>query len=414
MLSSDEISETMLSVGSNGDWSDLPTDVVPDIARRLEMVDFIRFSATSQSFRSDPLIMNSGQKKNQLPWLMCSSRDKPEFRFFHSLTDKKTYKFHLPQIAGQHAVGSSEGFVITINKYGDLHAVNPLTGAQLSPLPPTVTLPGMVEIVRDSDGEIIHYVFDPSIHGILTGFEEVDLLDIRTFYRKAIISPSRDMMIVIQCGACYQTLAFARVGDTSWTALNPLEGQHVYDMIFHKGHLYAVTTLGHLLIVDLNRMEPLINIARNPDVCVRSISASQRRFLVESPDGNDLYLLVKMLDMDSIPRITKTFWVGRWDVVNQHWIEVKEIGDFAVFVGFNYSVAYSTLEYSHVRKNTIYFTYDDAFMYFGEPQCEYEEYEVNGDSGVFNLEDGSIQLLAPVDDLHDSWPPPVWFNPVFK
>lgn len=161
-------------------WSDLQADLLCDVMQRLEVDDFIRARAVCSWWNSTPKKTINCRPKPQLPWLMLSSPSNPDSRYLYSLNysgggeeeqqpdgekekekekreKKKYHEVRLPGIAGQCCIGSSEGFVFTVDKFGEIHALNPLTGACL-PLPSTATQPNLIAVVRDSSGKPMEYI----------------------------------------------------------------------------------------------------------------------------------------------------------------------------------------------------------------------------------------------------------------
>ena len=83
-------------------------------------------------------------------------------------------------------------------------------------------------------------------------------------------------------------------------------------------------------------------------------------------------------------------------------VEVKNIGDDALFVGDNQSIFISTSDFSDCEPNSIYYTDDYITAH---------EYIPDGpiDMGIFNLKDGSTGLHYKPIPAHKNSPPPFGF-----
>ncbi|KAK1272731.1 hypothetical protein QJS04_geneDACA009777 [Acorus gramineus] len=66
------------------------------------------------------------------------------------------------------------------------------------------------------------------------------------------------------------------------------------------------------------------------------------------------------------------------------WVQVKSIGDCALFLGVNHSLCLPVEGVSGVKRNCIYFTDDHQEAIF------VDRHGVR-DLGVFNIEDGSVE-----------------------
>lgn len=87
-----------------------------------------------------------------------------------------------------------------------------------------------------------------------------------------------------------------------------------------------------------------------------------------------------------------TFRACKLDVEGKKVVEVKSIGDYALFLGMSNSISLpAALDSKHIfKRNCIYFTDDRHQM------IDVGEIEVGEDMGVFNLEDGSLTTHYPI------------------
>ncbi|XP_010905854.1 F-box protein SKIP23-like [Elaeis guineensis] len=401
---------------SLNNWAALPLELQALILGRLEVADYLRFGAVCRSWCST-VAERPCLPKPQIPWLMLSdsTRD-PDTRRFFSRPDQKMYKIHLPEIHGRLCIGSSEGWLITVDELSELHALNPLTGASLA-LPSVATFFDVAGVVRDSDGHITDYVIGYDNLGEVP--HEVEHMRVY-YYLKAILDPSSAAVAVIH--GEFNDLSFAHAGDESWTALQPPLPQIFCDIIFRKGLLHAVAISGALVVFDLDAPGSPVVVT-----CVERPHSQKweqrgccfnQKYLVGSPDGKDLFQVwrdSRWLPVDGnswresiLPgdaRMTVAFTIFKLDERRNEWSEVKDLGDLALFLGHNHSMALSTREFPELTSSSIYFTdgYRDGYEM---------DQQVIRDVGVFNLTDGSFQ---PYDfhsiDYEWNWPPQIWFTP---
>ncbi|CAL9753654.1 unnamed protein product [Musa acuminata subsp. burmannicoides] len=157
--------------------------------------------------------------KLQSPWLMLPGKSNTTAEFF-SIADNKVYQIPCPKpmIRRRICIGSSHGWLITVDESSNMHLMNPLTGAQF-PLPPVTTLP-FVEAVHDSqgrrraDGTAIdrrppHTYSLPDAH--------------RVMFHKAILSAAPDEgsgFVVMMICNIWRASAFARAEDKAWTYID--------------------------------------------------------------------------------------------------------------------------------------------------------------------------------------------------
>nr|XP_010911782.1 uncharacterized protein LOC105037863 [Elaeis guineensis] len=140
--------------------------------------------------------------------LSNSTRD-PDTRRFFSHLDQKMYKIHLSEIHGRLCIGSSEGWLITVDELSELHALNPLTRASLA-LPSVATFFDIVDVVRDSDSRITDYVVGYDNLGEVP--YEVEHMR-SYYYLKAILDHSSAAVAVIH--GEFNDLSFAHAPTTS-------------------------------------------------------------------------------------------------------------------------------------------------------------------------------------------------------
>ena len=90
-----------------------------------------------------------------------------------------------------------------------------------------------------------------------------------------------------------------------------------------------------------------------------------------SPDGEDLFLVSKIKPDERV----------------YQWKRFESLEDLALFVGYNHSLALSARDFPGLNPNSIQFTGD----YWGR-DLGYGDRRRHADTGVFNLEDESLQF----------------------
>ncbi|XP_010909847.1 F-box protein At2g26160-like [Elaeis guineensis] len=380
---------------SHNNWAALPPELQALILGRLEVADYLRFGVVCRSWCST-VAQRPCLPKPQIPWLMLSdSTSDPDTRRFFSRPDRKMYKIHLPEIHGRLCIGSSEGWLITVDELSELHALNPLTGASLA-LPSVATFFDVAGVVRDSDGRITDYVIGYDNLGEVP--HEVEHMRVY-YYSKAILDPSSAAVAVIH--GEFNDLSFAHAGDESWTTLQPPLPRLFWDIIFRKGLLHAVAITRELVVFDLDAPGSLVVgtwVERPHSQKLKQRGCCfNRRYLVESPDGKDLFQVwrnSRWLPVDGnrsresiLPgnaRMTVAFAIFKLDERRNEWSEVKDLGDLALFLGLNHSMALSTREFPELTSSSIYFTDDYRD---GHGDASVMDRQVIRDIGVFNLTD---------------------------
>lgn len=107
-------------------------------------------------------------------------------------------------------------------------------------------------------------------------------------------------------------------------------------------------------------------------------------------------------------KVYKLLFNERHDSIVQQ-VEVKSLGDEALFVGDNYSVSVLTSNFPGCQPNSIYYA-DDLI--------EYREVRLPDDGpsdmGIFNLDDETITQHYPLHSWQKNFPPALWIVPYFN
>ncbi|KAF5204052.1 hypothetical protein FRX31_006355 [Thalictrum thalictroides] len=97
------------------------------------------------------------------------------------------------------------------------------------------------------------------------------------------------------------------------------------------------------------------------------------------------------------------FEVLKLDTVGGDWIPINNIGDAILFLGDNCSITRSAFHCPGCKPNSIYYLYDLSFE-----QNNRRRYGAL-DTGIYNLEDGTIQPHYPLESKI-IFPQPIWFE----
>ncbi|KAL7003459.1 hypothetical protein U1Q18_004613 [Sarracenia purpurea var. burkii] len=387
---------------SNRDWAWLPINILDSIVEKLnQFSNYMQFSAVCKQWRRAALEDNGLQKqrlsilktcRNKLPMLMIQTEENQgKKRHLFSVTEGITYELELPFPCHSRFVGSSFGWLFTLEKPLALTLLNPFSG-HLVPLP----------IFKDPLGEFKFWIDHLPDYFIWKGILLSDPF-----------SSSHNYEVLVIYGGM-RKLAFVRSGDDSWSFISTKRNFVFSDIISHKGQVLGVGIWSELVHIDL--------VGGGVKVMIKGSTAfSNATFLVESQEGD--LLLVQIFwkyvedddEEDKNNFHTKTLKFKVFKLVHSiekeeaTWIQIHSLGDQALFLGDNHSVCVSTLEFPRCQPNCIYYS---DYVPTGSPP--YAGDRLGDDSGVFNLEDGSFQSHYASNPSENHMLPPIWFVPNLK
>ncbi|KAI5670749.1 hypothetical protein M9H77_11113 [Catharanthus roseus] len=245
------------------------------------------------------------------------------------------------------------------------------------------------------------------------------------FVTKAVVSrnPRDDVKgkwVIVAIYGQFRILGFAREGDKVWTDI-PCPSRCYDDVVFYEGKFYAVDCHGIVIVCEID--DPKSTVIAPAPVGTRD---TIQKYLVES--SGDLLLISRErggrlfeggIDDEILPRYyTKGFSVLKLEKNNNAgeeedeakyeypfcWIEVKSLGDRALFLGRNPSVSLSASEFEGLFKpNCIYFTDDNEENFYFEPRGG------GGlDMGIFNTETSTIEPHF-TGEYRSPISPPFWY-----
>ncbi|KAF8412279.1 hypothetical protein HHK36_000240 [Tetracentron sinense] len=346
-------------------WSELPNDLLGLIAQRVIIYeDFVAFGGVCKSWRSVAVKQNFTPSP-QLPWLMLPEQKNSDTRTFFSLSKGMVHERPLPEARGKRCWGS-QGWLITFSIDFNISLLNPFTRLQIQ-LPPHHTF---------------KYHYDTPEEGEEWGYTPAEMQEL--YIHKAIVSSSpsstSDYVVMVIHGPKIQ-LAFARPGDEAWTTIEKTRPGSYFDVIYYKEKFYAVNSVGDVVVYDVQGPKSYRAANHCKDKVNEVYDYQTTKFRVFKPD------------------LSKS---------NGEWVELKNLGDRALFLGQSTSMSIVASDFPKCKANCIYFTDDNEEPYICNPEGG------GKDMGIFNLEDGRFEshytgysrcrLSPPLIFLHnDGW-----------
>lgn len=380
------------------DWERLPEHLLDSVLHRLvSPVDYVRFSGVCKRWLS---VARHNVDKWRLPKFMLlipTEDNSHESRSLFNIAASKIYDLRLPVPYSGRCSGSSHGWLITLEATTSVTLINPFSNQ-------IVRLPSIVSTYIDGR-------FD-------------DILE------KAILSADPclhpDDYEVVAIFGDHRELFIFKSGDNSWNTVH-LDGgpaRGVVDVIYYKGQVYFLSAHDEVLSVVNGSDEPGIFCpkARTVMKSTSSWDGHMQAYIVESTGGDLLlvkrYMFKIQLQIEGTSEedldyryITSEFEVCKLGLDQNSsqpkWVEMKSLGEEALFLGDNYSTAVLASEFPGCWPNSIYFT--DDYLEFGPPanfgSC---------DMGVFSLENGNITAPYTLNPTQKCMPPSVWIEPRFS
>lgn len=384
------------------DWSQLPKELIEEIANRLHSpIYLLRFRSVCSSWRSavKPRTLTS-----RFPFLPNDGISDNTWGFHLS-----KHSIFLMGLSGTGAEMNPDRWLIKIeeNVPGSMHLLNPLSRLRISPLPndfPKVLDSSNYRVIELGQEYVLHYVHFRPYGGRNAG----------NLYMEKIVFMSLDsdghdfVLLTIHVSG---KLVMFKSGDKRWSVINDMPSPYD-DVILFQGNFYAVDCTGRAVLVGLSSN---VSLVANPEF------GGDKKFLVESNCELlmvDLYLSLvpELSDLDDgedywysppvfMGEKTVKFKVFKLVREEQKWVEVKNLGDRVLFLSDDCTFSASASDLSGC-KNCIFFT--DNFFYTSD---EDDEMFKSRAIGVYDLESGSI---APLTDFPEYsklfWPPPDWLK----
>ncbi|CAO1943369.1 unnamed protein product [Urochloa humidicola] len=430
----------------SSDWSQLQQDLLISIFSRLDFPDLVHSGAVCMPWHLSYSAVRRFRlcSPNQSPYIVYSSGDSEiNAATLHNLSTNKMYHVSLPDppFITRHVIGSSHGWLVTADEQSNLLLLNPITGAQIA-LPPAESIEGVRASFTAAgvlSGYIICYLHLKSRSADESAYKFFDAKETRLFlYDKAVLSsdPSSGNCTILLKHRPDEHLSFARIGDTKWTWIDTSEHCYCYDDIFYNDHdslFYAIQDTGDIHTINISCKPPVVRVVLS---VLPNITRS-RRYILQAPwgdllqvlrqygpvperdnqDSDDEYQSNEEPDSDEdlevdvedseddlgvnleVDKVT----VHMVDLAEQKFVEINNLRDHILFIGFNSSFMVHARDFPNLSPNCVYVTDDNKTHIHYSP--------FNGRRfGYLKLEDASLTEL-PFSDGLLQWPPPVWFRP---
>ncbi|PON66447.1 F-box domain containing protein [Trema orientale] len=407
------------------DWTNLPKHLLDLVLKNLELLkDCLQFSSVcgswyfaandnkaklvKLSYHHVPILLVPNESKNNDEWSMYNVLDN---KFVSS-------KLILPPY-DRPFCGSSEGWLLTVDENFILTLYKPFKA-------------------RD-EKTIIHLppLFEEEYAKVYADVRQYHVVKMTTFTPDPVTNPN-DLILVVICGECSCVAYIRPAKDSKWTHVRDITFD---DVVFYKDQVYAITPqwsnkLVSFDITDSSKLNIIyaedIIIYNNEedddddDVEVEEVEVEVdddddeyddddergfllRVYLVESI-GGDLLKVQRFLQYND-NKLIKSFKVFKLSLDVSRWVEIKSLGDEALFVGDSTSVSVLASNFLGCQENCIYFTNDKDSSGFGE--------HGPWDLGMYNLETGvcirgftivGASISKMIGHLVRS---PIWILPTF-
>ncbi|GKV07911.1 hypothetical protein SLEP1_g19612 [Rubroshorea leprosula] len=331
-------------------WSDLPGELLSEIAKGLSVADYLSFGRVCRNWRSITVSSKREFLESQAPLVLVISSHARKTCFFFDMSSQDTYRTVLPKFSGRSIVGISSGYLIM--QLSDIMLTNPITGhtlefpGALQPFPDRITM---------SDGCIF-----------------------------ASTMPHQDFLVVALF-SMHLNLQFRRSRDHQWTFYSYAgEPWEIKDITAFGARIYALTSDSQIRVLSLKNpptMEPL-QLKGKPHLGSNVTFAA-----------SDEHLVV----LDLVPH--RRVEVYRIDFVSSQWVKVDDLGDQSVFMS----------DMIHLRLASLHTT----ASWGGRRNCVYYLGPWSAKGTVFTLEGDLVENIsvAPGDRLRSIRASYGWYFP---
>ncbi|CAN6177186.1 unnamed protein product [Urochloa humidicola] len=433
----------MGSPGRSGStsWSELPADVLVTVLEGLTIRDLYRAGAVCRWWNTASSCVRGQHRALSLPRTTpcllytaaaagdgSSPSDLAGTGMLYSITDGRSYPvpFNGASIPGGFWLGASHGWLVTVDEHAELHLVNPVTGQRMDSLPSVATIEQVRRVHDETSGAVVPdtflvYSYDWSLvahprddPGFTMGARE--LVD-HLYHRAFLLSdPSAggDCVVVLLYWPHYQ-LCFARPGDAHWTWIQtPPENTGYCDVAFDGDGrtLYAMRNDGAIHAFDL-RGRPALEreVVLRPQI--PEVRQRTTNYLLHAPWLGCWLQVWRSMDAVEDPTVVvdgdlvwKTEWIKvyRVDLEAQMLVEIKNLGDHALFVGCNYSFSLAATDCPGILANHVYYTDNEEHYALYSKQCP-------RDIGIYNVGNGTFHEIPQATYPWLNWPLPAWITP---
>ncbi|KAM1205742.1 hypothetical protein ACFX2I_006522 [Malus domestica] len=203
-------------------------------------------------------------------------------------------------------------------------------------------------------------------------------------------------------------------GQRFWSCCKFKEITCISDAVFYKGQVYTVGTRGKIVLFDIKSKIkfPQVPKATGLTGSVFERWSARKAYLVESTKG-DLWHVRRTVKRKEgcNGNLTDSFQVykvvfDKKDRSTVEQVEVKSIGDEALFVGDNHSMSFLASNFAGCQPNSIYYTCD--LLRFQHPERR------PFDMAVYNLENETITPFYSPTSWQKGNPRAAWICPQFN
>ncbi|KAM0844327.1 hypothetical protein ACQ4PT_057127 [Festuca glaucescens] len=373
------------------DWSSLAEHLLLIIMAALDIPSLIRSGAICTSWHDAYSTFRALRRRSpkQAPCLLYACDEYgPNHAALYCPSTNTTFRVPFPH-HGRGRFFSSNGWVFATDEVADAYLLNPVTGDQAM-LPPVKTIPCM-EIFLDDNG-------NPSE-------EDIKWARDNAYWRVAISAAGDDAatctVLVVHLSG--QMLSFAKPGDERWTLLSRdlwLDDVHYND---RNGLFYGLCSDGSVYVFDLGETSPVVT-----RIMRRVTTLDPAKYLVITPSGElcqvwriwdagESHTQIKHsriyknlphftsqgcidftgrddpggLETEEEEDTTSKSWqkiavstgellVFKVDIERQKLVELRSIGEHALFLGYNSAVCLSTIDFPAFQPNRAYLTDDGS------------------------------------------------------
>ncbi|KAL6186696.1 hypothetical protein ACLB2K_042815 [Fragaria x ananassa] len=250
--------------------------------------------------------------------------------------------------------------------------------------------------------------------------EDLNYINYKKYIPNVILSANPNLQpdnyLVIALYDCDTKLAFIKEGQEHWRDWVYLDRRQrcLHDVTFYKNQIFVVGRRGRIVSFDVNdcnvpRKRPKAK-RFTPPAPFRTYAANSN--LVKSSKGDHLWHVRRLLSFCNVTNIHKyrekfmvykvMFDLKIGAVVQQ--VEVKSIGDEALFLGGGHSVSVLASNFPGCKPNSMYYTNYDV---------PYFEHADRKPYRIFSLENQNV-TLHEVCPRHAQLAGGVWILPAFN
>ncbi|CAL8172231.1 unnamed protein product [Prunus armeniaca] len=383
----------------DSDWAGLPQHLLDLVVDRLvAQLDFARFSIMCMSWHSVAKHNQSHRAKllgrDQPPMLMVSTDQEGTWNLCN-LMDEKVLDLQVNS-SNKRFCGSSKGWVIIGEENFAVTLLDPLSRTKgkeekensIIRLPPLITPPD------DKGGALKFWTknYEYYVHKA-------------TLTADPILNANECVVVVIF--GHYSNMAFLRLSkDTTWTYVDEVTG--IREVVCIENKFYVVDVWSRIFTFDITTQSysdikfVAQGIKRTPFMLQYLVALNDKEVLMvhrlSELDEDDMY-------------VTKQVKIFELNFDEHKWIEKKTLGDIAIFVGDNSSLAVPASNFPGYQPNFIYFNH------FNDRAFNNRELQYGVDFGAYDVENQCF--LAPYSTLTKTMIkmaqcPPIWVVPTFR